>query len=68
MKGKDNRYYAYDRKEGRFVTVDGELAEVSEGFKKEMTDMNMSYMIFVKKEDYEKYNDGLFVFKAMEEE
>lgn len=68
MMKKENRYYAYDKKEGKFVTVDGELAEVSESFKREMTDMNMSYMIFVKKEDYEKYNDGLFTFKAMEEE
>lgn len=68
MKKNDNRYYAYDRKEGKFVTVDGELAEVSESFKNEMKDMNVSYMIFVKKEDYDKYDNGLFMFKAMEEE
>lgn len=68
MRKNENKYYAYDKKEGRFVTVDGELAEVSESFKNEMNDMNVSYMIFVKKEDYEKYNDGVFVFKAMEEE
>lgn len=68
MSESEDRYYAYDKKQGKFVTVDGRLAEVSESFKKDMIDMNVSYMIFVKKEDYEKYNDGLFVFKAMEEE
>lgn len=68
MSKKENRYYAYDRKENKFIKVDGKLAEVNEDFKKEMIDMNSSYMIFVRKDDFERYSQTLFAFEAMGEE
>lgn len=68
MSKKENRYYAYDRKEHKFITVDGKLAEVNEDFKKEMIEMNSSYMIFVRKDDFERYSQTLFAFDAMGEE
>lgn len=63
----DNRYYAYDKKEGKFVTVDGELAEVGEKFKQEMLDMNITYITFISKDEYEEHKAEVFAFEAMDD-
>lgn len=68
MKNRECKYYAYDKKEHRFITVDGRLAEVNEDFKREMIEMNSSYMIFVRKDDFERYSQTIFAFEAMGEE
>lgn len=48
------KYYVYDNAECEFITENGHMAIVSEDFVKEITkDLNITYLSFVKKEDYE---------------
>lgn len=53
---KECKYYVFDNEYNKFIEDDGELAIVGEKFVKEISEeMNLSYLTFIKKEDYDEF-------------
>lgn len=55
MRVLEKEYYVYDKKNREFITTDGDLAVVGESFKREMLDINSSFLIFIDKIKYNKH-------------
>lgn len=56
--GDKKRYYVYDFYCHEFITVDDEMATISAEFVRELESINISYLKFVRTDEYEK-NKGL---------
>lgn len=57
MKNYEREYYVFDKKNREFITADGKMAVIGESFKKEMLNMNSSFLIFIDKVKYNNYKN-----------
>lgn len=61
MEKLECKYYVYDLAYKKFIMIDGELAEIGQGFVDELNAINVSYLKFVKKDEYERNGNDLIV-------
>lgn len=61
----EREYYVYDKKNKEFITADGKLAVIGESFKREMLNMNSSFLIFIDKIKYNNYKEKSSIFTTM---
>lgn len=65
MRTTEREYYVYDKKNKEFITADGKFAVIGESFKREMLNMNSSFLIFIDKVKYNNHKKESSLFVTM---